>query len=287
MKELILNADDFGYTRGINRAIFRAHREGVLTSATLMANGAAFEDAAEIARQCTGLGVGCHFVLVGGDCVADARDIPSLAKADGRLPDSLPAFVAAVSSGRIKAEHIAVELRAQISKIRRAGIEPTHIDSHKHTHAHPRVFRAVAETAQELGIQKVRNPCERLRDSWTTMRDSKVFSKQILAVAAARLSSRQFGRTLEAYGLTAPDYFLGLALTGDVGPRALQAMVRNLPEGTSEIMLHPGICDEELRATGSRLTKARETELEALMDPDVRWLLEEENVRRITFRELH
>jgi chitin disaccharide deacetylase len=287
MKQLILNADDFGYTRGINQAIVRAHREGVLTSATLMANAAAFDDAAELARQCPDLGVGCHFVLIGGKSVADPSEIPSLASPDGRLPQSLPAFVAAVSSGSIKPEDIARELRAQIAKIRAAGVEPTHIDSHKHTHAHPRAFRAIARTAKELGITKIRNPYERLHDSWTTMREGKAYSNQIFAAAAASLSARPFRRILREYGLKAPDNFLGLAVTGRIDPVVLREMVRNLSDGFTEIMLHPGICDPELVATGSRLTAARETEMQALLDPEVKLLMEKENVRRITFRELN
>src|ERR1700691_3292444 len=98
MKQLILNADDFGYTRGINEGIIRAHRDGVLTSATLMANGAAFDDAVERAKANPTLGVGCHLVLTGGFAVAPREEIPSLADSGGRLPASLGNFVARVSS---------------------------------------------------------------------------------------------------------------------------------------------------------------------------------------------
>lgn len=287
MKQLILNADDFGYTRGINQAIVRAHREGVLTSATLMANADAFDHAVALARSCPELGVGCHFVLTGGKSVADPKEIPSLAAPDGELPKSLPAFVAAISSGRIRMEDIARELRAQIGKLRAAGIEPTHLDSHKHTHAHPWAFRAIARTAKELGITKVRNPYERLHDSWTTMREGKAYSSQIFAAAAATLSVRPFNRILREYGLRAPDNFLGLAVTGSIEPRVLREMVKNMPDGFTEIMLHPGICDADLIATGSRLTAAREKEMQALLDPEVKDLVEQGNVRRITFRELN
>lgn len=287
MKQLILNADDFGYTRGINQAIFRAHREGVLSSATLMANAAAFDDAVKISRDCPELGVGCHFVLIGGNSVADPREIPSLATPDGRLPQSLPGFVAAISSGKIKPDDIARELRAQVAKIRAAGIEPTHLDSHKHTHAHPRAFQAIARTAQELGITRIRNPFERLHDSWTTMREGKAYSNQIFAAAAARVTAGSFHRIMTEFALKTPDTFLGLAVTGQIDSNVLQAMVRNLSDGSTEIMLHPGICDAELIATGTRLSSARETELQSLLDPEVKLLIEKENVRRISFRELN
>ena len=168
MKKLILNADDFGMTRGVNEGIVRAHREGILTSTTLMANGDAFDDAVERARENPELGVGCHMVLVGGKCVAPRESVASLVDASGTLPDSLPLFVARISSGMIRGEEIERELRAQIAKIRAAGIEPTHLDTHKHTHAHPRVMEVLGKVAKECGIMRVRKPIEDLRDSWET-----------------------------------------------------------------------------------------------------------------------
>jgi len=287
MKQLILNADDFGYTRGVNRAILRAHREGILTSATLMANGSAFEDAAEIARQSPELGVGCHFVLVGGKSTADPKKIPSLARPDGSLPDSLAVFVAKVTAGRIREEEIEIEMKAQVTKIRDAGIEPTHIDSHKHTHAHPRVFRAVARAARELGICRVRNPFERLRDSWALARASGAFSVQLLAAAVARIPSGQFVRIQKEFGLVAPGSFFGLAVTGSVTSAAIEETLRIMPDGISEIMLHPGYNDADLAIAGTRLKSERERELAALLDPQCRHAMDFENVRRVTFRELN
>src|SRR5271163_4003355 len=106
MKDLILNADDFGYTKGINEGIIRGHRDGILTSTTLMANGPAFDDAVKLANANLTLGVGCHLVLIGGKCVARTEDVASLVDADGNLPESLPKFVARLSSGMIPAREI-------------------------------------------------------------------------------------------------------------------------------------------------------------------------------------
>ena len=152
MKELILNADDFGYTTGVNEGIVRAHRDGILTSATLMANGPAFDDAVARAKANPALGIGCHLVLTGGFSVAPKEEISSLADAQGRLPLSLGALVARVSVGSVRTKEIERELRAQLEKIRRAGIELTHVDTHKHTHVHPRVMGAVGRVAREFGI---------------------------------------------------------------------------------------------------------------------------------------
>jgi hopanoid biosynthesis associated protein HpnK len=286
--ELILNADDFGYTRGINEGILRAHREGVLTSATLMANGDAFDDAVSRAKQCVSLGVGCHLVLIGGRAVAPPDEIPSLAGPAGLLPDSLPSFVARLSAGLIRVVDVEREFRAQIQKIRSAGIEPTHLDSHKHTHAHPRVMGALCRVANELGVARVRKPFENLRDSWDSWRQRGPFiSKQFGAAAAARLAAPRFDTLARRHGLRTPDNFLGLASTGQIGAAALIRLVAELPAGRTEIMLHPGVYDAELAATGSRLGRERQLELDALLDPGVRRAIEEKGVRLINFCEIN
>jgi chitin disaccharide deacetylase len=288
MKDLILNADDFGLTLGVNAGIIRGHREGILTSTTLMANGPAFEDAVEQARANPGLGVGCHLVLVGGKCVARREDVGSLADADGNLPESLPKFVARISSGMIPAAEIEHELRAQIDKIRAAGVNPTHLDTHKHTHAHPRVMEALGKVAKELGIRRVRKPVENLRDSWQTMQaDERGISMQIVAAGAVRAVAPRFLAIARKYGLLFPDHFLGLVVTGQVSATALRRMIDTLGDGSTEIMLHPGLCDADLARSGTRLREQRETELQALLDPGVRSALSERGVRLISYRELN
>lgn len=288
MKQLILNADDFGMTRGVNEGIVRAHRQGILTSATLMANGEAFNHAVERARGNKELGVGCHLVLVGGKCVAPQHSVRSLTDAEGNLPDSLPLFVARISSGIIRGEEIERELRAQIGKIRAAGIEPTHLDTHKHTHAHPRVMEALGKVAEECGIRRVRKPIENLRDSWETSRaGGQGVSMQILAAGAVRAIAPQFTAISKKYGLLSPDHFLGLAMTGQLSPDVLRGVIGTIADGTTEIMLHPGLCDGDLARSGSRLQKQREDELQGLLDPGVRSAVTERGIRLISYRELN
>jgi hopanoid biosynthesis associated protein HpnK len=288
MKQLILNADDFGMTLGVNEGIVRAHREGVLTSTTLMANGLAFADAVKKAEENPKLGVGCHLVLVGGKPVAPAEQVPSLVDAQGNLPDSLPEFVARVSAGLIKKDEIERELRAQIQKIQNAGVILTHLDSHKHTHAHPKVMDVVGKVAQEFGITKIRRPVENLRSSWeSTRKDAEGVSKQIAAAGVVRVVASGFEAFVEKYKLTCPDYFLGLAMTGQLGPAALRRMAASIQEGSTEIMLHPGIRDAELAASGSRLQQQRETEMEGLLDGGVRQVFLERGIHFISYRELN
>lgn len=288
MKEVILNADDFGLTPGVNDGIVRAHREGILSSTTLMANGLAFDNAVALAKSSPTLGVGCHLVLIGGKSVARAENIRSLVDHEGRLPTTLPSLVWKVTSGSIRTEDIANELRAQIQKIRAAGIDPTHVDTHKHTHAHPRVLNIVCRVAKECGISRIRQPTESFRNSWaTTATDRKRTSTQVVAAAAVRSIAPKFRATLKKFGMTAPNHFLGLAMTGQVGPETLRGMIEALQDGTTEIMFHPGIYDDALRKTGTRLLIERELELRALTDPAVRETLAQCGVRIITYRELH
>jgi chitin disaccharide deacetylase len=288
MKRLILNADDFGMTIGVNEGIVRAHRDGVLTSATLMANGLAFDDAVRRAAGNPELGIGCHLVLVGGKPVAPAEKLASLIDAQGNLPDSLAAFVARVTAGIIKTDEIECELKAQILKIQSAGIIPSHLDTHKHTHAHPRVMEVVGKVAQEFGIRKIRRPVENLRDSWETTRSHvQGVCKQIVAAGAVRVVASRFNAIAEKYQLICPDHFLGLAMTGQLGPAALRRMAESVEEGSTEIMLHPGICDADLAASGSRLQQQRQTELNGLLDGGVREAFSQRGIHFISYRELN
>jgi len=288
MKQLILNADDFGMTRGVNDGIIRGHREGILTSATLMANGLAFDDAVTKALDNPKLGVGCHLVLVGGKPVAAPEKVASLLDSHGNLPDSLALFVARVTAGMIKTDDIERELTAQLQKIRDAGIVPSHVDSHKHTHAHPWVMEVVGKVAQRFGVNKIRRPVENLRDSWETSRgEVQIVSGQLVAAGAVRVVASRFAAIAEKYKLTCPDHFLGVAMTGQLGPAALGRMAESVEEGTTEIMLHPGICDADLAASGSRLQQQRQDELNGLLDGGVRASFLQRGIHFISYRELN
>lgn len=279
MKQLIVNADDFGLTRGVNQGIMRAHQEGILTSATLMATAREFDHAVALALANPTLGVGCHLVLVGGTAVAPAEEIASLADKDGKLPTSLALFAARVSLGRIRPRDIERELRAQIQKIRDAGIEPTHVDTHKHTHVHPLVMEIVARVARGYEIKRIRNPIENLRDSWSGVG----LSTRLVPSGVVRVIGGRFREIARRYGLASPDRFLGLAKTGQLGPDGLRRMIEMLPEGSTEIMVHPGICDEDLARTGSRLQGQRQFELDGLLDSNVKRAVQASGIQLVSY----
>jgi hopanoid biosynthesis associated protein HpnK len=286
MKSLIVNADDFGLTVGVNAGILRGFQDGILTSTTLMACGPAFEDAAARAREKPDLDVGVHLVLVGGQCVAPVGEIPSLVKSNGELPGTLPELVLRLSGGLIRIEDIEREFRAQIAKVIAAGITPSHLDTHKHTHAHPIVMEAMFRVARDFGILRVRKPFEDTQIASKVPESSGGLTQRFL-ISVAGIAAPAFRRGLKTYNLRAPDHFFGVMLTGSLSSAALQGLIEHLPEGTSEIMCHPGVYDADLEKSPTRLKQQRQLELDALLDAGVGRAIRESGVRLMPYRDLN
>ena len=286
MKKLIVNADDFGYTRGVNLGIIRGCQQGIVTSTTLMANGNAFEDAVACAKANPQLGVGVHLVLVGGRCVAKPQEIRSLADAEGNLPASLGDLLRKLWAGSIEPNEIACELRAQIRRVIEAGIEPTHVDCHKHTHLQPQVMGQVAAVAGEFGIRRVRRPYEEFGTLFAFAAKGRASLRRVAAASLAHSTVAKFRRIAAARNFRTPDHFLGVAATGTLDRGALLSMISSIGEGVTELMCHPGVCDAELEQSATRLKRQREVELEALTDPAVREGLKRQDIELIGYRGL-
>ena len=260
---LILNADDFGLTPGINRAVAELNEAGVLTSATLMANGPAFDDAATIARRLPALGVGCHVVLTDGVPLSDPAAIPSLLGRDRKsFRPTLGEFVRALLAGRIRDAEIALEIRAQIQRLRDSGISVTHVDTHKHTHIFPAVLRPLLRVAAELGVTAVRNPFE---PAWSASLDQGSLLRRA-AVRATALLHRRFYAHLRNTPVTSTGGTLGISATGDLTASSLSDILHHLPaSGAFELCCHPGYNDAALDAINTRLRGTREIERDALL----------------------
>ncbi|MBV8552563.1 MAG: ChbG/HpnK family deacetylase [Acidobacteriaceae bacterium] len=256
MKQLIINADDFGFTRDVNAGVVHAHREGVLTSTTLMANGDAFDDAVRLARLTPTLDIGCHLVLVQGSSLLTGKP----------YPEKLAGTYKALLTGELDPY---AELLPQVKKIVAAGIRPTHLDSHKHTHIVPVVFRAVIRLAHEFGIPFVRLPLDA--------------SVRFAALPCA--AGKRFYRGLaRKCNVRMTDHFLGFRLTGSLTEETFAASIEQLQEGMTEFMCHPGFHGPELQASATRLKESRVRELEALTSPRIRRLMDERGVRLSRFR---
>jgi len=287
MKRLIVNADDFGFTRGVNAGIVRAHKTGIVTSTTIMANGEAFENAVELARANPGLGVGCHLAVVGGRPVAKASEVRSLLDVDGALPATLTQLMIKLARGSVATDEIAHEFRAPLERVASAGIQPTHLDTHKHSHTHPQVMKALARVAAEFGIKCVRNPFEGVFAPVRLSSLSKwAYLKQYALSAAIQPGAIEFKRLAREHGLKTPDRFYGVGLTGMLDSAAIRSMMESLGEGTAELMCHPGVYDDDLDRAPTRLKRERERELEAICDPSLRRLAEEQGIELINYGEL-
>lgn len=285
MRRLIINADDFGLTSGVNRAIAESNRSGVLTSATMMANAQASAAAIDIAREQPALKTGCHIVLIDG--VPISANLPSLTNGSARFRSSLKQFALAAVRKQIAAEEIQREAEAQIRKIQTRGIALTHVDSHKHTHMFPQVLRPVLRAARACGIRAVRNPFEPLR-SWplNMVLGSPALWLRSAGVMAFQMFAGEFRRTLKEEAMLSTDGTVGIAATGKLDQKMLLGILNALPEGTWELVCHPGYSDADLQAAGTRLTQSRETELAALISEETKEAIARQKIELISYADL-
>ena len=262
---LIINADDFGLTPGINRAIGELHLAGALTSTTLMATGLAFEDAVAISRAQSTLGIGCHIVLTDGVPVSHPYSIPTLLGSDGKtFRPSLMDFVQALLRGDVRENDIEREALAQIQKLQRAGIDVTHLDTHKHTHLFPTVARPLLHVAERCSIGAVRNPFE---PSWTrTLGHGGLLRRlQMLLLNRQRPRFQRIPQLRHGHVLTT-DGTIGISATGQLNANTLVEALSALPaDGTFELCCHPGYNDADLDAVKTRLRATRDIERETLL----------------------
>ena len=290
LKRLIVNADDFGFTSGVNAGILRGFREGIVTSATILANGDAFEEAAAMARAQRGLSVGCHLALVGARPLAKPADVPSLIDRDGLMPRTLWQLVSLLVRGVLRVSDIEHEFRVQLERVRAAGVQPTHLDTHKHAHSHPRVMEAMARVAREAGIRWVRNPFE--TPHWPAFpgpaarRRRCAYLKQYGLAMGLRVHAARFRLLADANGLSMPDHFAGMSLTGMLDGPALAGAIRSVRDGLTELVCHPGVYDGDLEAAPTRLKREREQELAALTDPEVRRCIRDAGIVLVGYGEL-
>jgi hopanoid biosynthesis associated protein HpnK len=288
MTNLIVNGDDFGFARSTNAGILRGHRDGILTSATLMANGGAFQEAVEIALTNPGLGVGCHVALVDGLPVSAPAEVPSLLSDDGRLPRSVVDLIRKL--GRvIRVRDVEREISAQVQRIVDAGITPTHLDTHKHTHLHPTILKALVRVAADFGIRRIRKPIEIVAPTIggpAARSRRSVHLKQWAASLATNSVAPIFKATVDRFQIVTPDRFYGIALTGLMDAGAMINVLGSLGGSTAEIMCHPGINDDELDRAHTRLKQSREVELDALIDSGVKRAVEEKGIKLIDYSEL-
>jgi len=289
---LIVNADDLGLTGGVNRAIFQAHRDGIVTSATLMANALAFDEAvaailASPEYRARKLSIGCHVVLIDGLPLSPPEQIRTLLAGGSGSPKfrkKLWKFALAAVLGGVSSEEVELEATAQIRKLQNAGIEVSHVDCHKHTHMFPKVLEGVLRAMEATGVKAVRNPFE------------PAFARAIPTADRTRsretavlrwLWSENFDWAVVEHTVSSTDGSLGVTATGTLNAEQFGQIIRSLPEdGTYEFVCHPGYNDAELASAGTRLLESRQVELDLLSSEAALELLRSSQVKLVNFRDL-
>jgi predicted glycoside hydrolase/deacetylase ChbG (UPF0249 family) len=275
-----VNADDFGLTAGVNRAIVKLHQVGMLTSTTLMARAEATAEAIRMACATPSLGVGCHVVLVDGDPVLPPHEIPSLVDAQtGRFYPTLGAFLKQLLTGHIRSAEIQAEAAAQTLLLQNEGVTLSHIDTHKHVHMFPAVLKPVLRAAAGCGIRSIRNPFE---PAWSLRATPGAPWLRRAEVHLLRQFLPTFFKNVALAGLATTDGAVGVLATGTLDAATVSSLLQNLPEGTWELVTHPGYNDADLAKAHTRLLASRETERDALHA-----LKKFPAIRLITFNDLH
>lgn len=281
IRKVVINADDFGLCEGVNKGIVKAHTEGLLTSAGMMANMPCADEAAAMARALPGLGIGVHLNLTEGKPLCRDGRTDCLLDSTGRFKFR-PGQLSWLSFISIKARNaIRAELQAQIQWVFDHGIRPTHFDSHKHIHCFPVIFRIVSELAKQYGVSAIRWPLERQRFSdglWPAPGKKELAHSRTIGIMA-RVNRYQNA----AYFKTSD--FIGIAHTGRISVAFLEAFARHHSSPATEIMTHPGF-QEGLDRVRTRLVKEREYELNALCSEQAKSSFRQAGIQLVHYGQL-
>jgi hopanoid biosynthesis associated protein HpnK len=280
-KRIIINADDFGLCDGINKAVAQAHTDGVLTSATIMANMPAAEEAVKIAKTLPNLGVGVHLNLFEGRAVSKESCLDCLLDADGRF--ALSRFkLSILSMGMHKIRNaIRTELSAQIQWVIDRGLVPTHLDSHKHIHSFPAIFPIVCQLAGRFRIAAIRftfEPKELSRMPWPlTGKDGRKRARKArLRAKINRIQNSDFIKT---------DALLGIAHMGRIDANFFKAVTLYNSAATSEVMTHPSLADGA-GIGQNKLLHQRKVELEALCSKRTKQYFKDAGIKLVHYGKL-
>ena len=277
MKQLIVNADDFGLTPGVNRGILRAFKDGIVTSASLLVTGSAFEDAVALARLNPELDIGLHLALVEERAVLGREVLPTLVDETGRLPSTSGEFFRRAFLGRINWDEVEREIAAQIARFQKTGLRMSHLNSHQHLHMFPPVFQIVRRLTRRIDNVWIRNSAGPWRKSPGILMGRWV--KQ-LGLNLTCLSARGLhGPPLPQM----PDGMFGFGVSGCLTRSALEQILREIPDGLYELSCHPGEGDKETCRQYGHWGYRWAEELEALTAPETRWLLQEQKIALTSF----
>lgn len=282
-KQLIINADDFGLTESINSGIAKACETKALSSASLIAAGRAFNHARKLIARLPGLDVGLHLALTSEKPVIKPEGIKSLVNKNGYL-FPLPVFLLKYLLGRISKEEIELELEGQFVKAINSGIRITHVDGHNHIHILPCILKITIKLCKKFNIRYIRVPREKvpLNSAFAKAPLLRLILMCIIAILAINSKNK-----IKKSGLNYTRFFWGFLNSGNLKLDYIQRIILSLKDGVSELMVHPGELDEELKAKYGHWKYNWESELHILTQKAVKTLLKTNSVTQTNFKELY
>lgn len=282
MKQLIVNADDFGLHPLINAGIIKGHQEGFITSTSLMPSAPCWQEAVRLAKENPRLGIGVHLTLVGGvPSVLPKEQVSSLLDDDGLFLPDYVAFAKRYYSGAVKKAELEAELRAQLERALSCGVNITHIDSHQHTHVLPGINSLVLKLSNEYNIIRVRIP----KEGYLFTGGFQTSVGRLIGRSGLSFCADMAALRADSLGLRHPQHFYGMLAGGHLNAQLIANILRQLPEGVSEIMTHPGLDSAALGKAFSWQYHWRE-ELDAYLDAGNKALLKELGIEPVSFAAL-
>ena len=282
MKQLIVNADDFGLHPLINAGIIKGHQEGFITSTALMPSAPCWQEAVRVAKENPRLGIGVHLTLVGGvPSVLPKEQVSSLLDDDGLFLPDYVAFAKRYYSGAVKKAELEAELRAQLERALSCGVNITHIDSHQHTHVLPGINSLVLKLSNEYNIIRVRIP----KEGYLFTGGFQTGVGRLIGRSGLSFCADMAALRADSLGLRHPQHFYGMLAGGHLNVQLIANILRQLPEGVSEIMTHPGLDSAALGKAFSWQYHWRE-ELDAYLDAGNKALLKELGIEPVSFAAL-
>jgi hopanoid biosynthesis associated protein HpnK len=277
LKQLIVNADDWGLTPAVNRGVVRAFRDGIVTSASLLVTGSAFENAVALARENLKLNVGLHLALVEERAVLGRDVLPTLVDETGRFPRTSAEFIRRAVLGRISWHEVEREVAAQIALFQKTGLRLSHVNSHQHLHIFPPVYQIVRRLTRVMENVWIRNPAGPWRKSPDTSLGRWM---QRLGLNLTCLAARGLHDGSQP---PMPDGLCGFEVSGCLTPSALEHILRRIPHGLYELICHPGEDDADTQTRYSHWGYRWAEELETLTAPKTRLILEEHGIVLTSF----
>lgn len=282
MKQLIVNADDIGLHPLINAGIIKGHQEGFITSTSLMPSAPCWQEAVRLAKENPRLGIGVHLTLVGGvPSVLPKEKVSSLLDDDGLFLPDYVAFAKRYYGGAVKRSELEAELRAQLERALSCGVNITHIDSHQHTHVLPGINSLVLKLSNEYNIIRVRIP----KEGYLFTGGFQTGVGRLIGRSGLSFCADMAALRADSLGLRHPQHFYGMLAGGHLNAQLIANILRQLPEGVSEIMTHPGLDSAALGKAFSWQYHWRE-ELDAYLDAGNKALLKELGIEPVSFAAL-